>query len=157
MPMQRSIQHRGASVSRPIRIQAIHPDATFAASRRCRRRHHLQAAIVLLLLPLIASLLNAQVSTTPIAPNRYIVVYRNRTIPIDAETATRIAGARLLRRDEHLGIAAVQSLDATNVVRAHHSDAAAASDAETMRRLAAQPNVQYVLHDRIVTADRLTL
>lgn len=142
---------------RPNRIQAIHPDATFAASRQCRRRYHLQAAILLLLLPLIASALNAQVSTTPIAPNRYIVVYRNRTIPIDAETTTRIAGARLLRRDEHLGIAAVQSLDSTNVVRAHHSDAAAASDAETMRRLAAQPNVQYVLHDRIVTADRLTL
>ncbi len=114
----------------------------------------LSMAILLLLL---SPQLHAQAATAPIVPNRYIVVYRNHAIPIDAETSTRTAGARLLHRNERLGIAAAQSLAATTPVRAHSSLAAAQSDAETMRRLAAQPDVQYVLHDRIVTADRLTL
>ncbi|GGG84942.1 S8 family peptidase [Edaphobacter dinghuensis] len=113
-----------------------------------------------LFLLLVSPCLHGQTAVTPIVPNRYIVVYRNRTIPMDAEVSTRIAGARLLHRNERLGIAAVQSLPATSPVRARNSTAnfaPAQSDAETMRRLTAQPNVQYVLHDRIVTADRLTL
>ena len=47
--------------------------------------------------------------------------------------------ARLTQRSEHFGIAAVQS-------------AASEDDATTLRRLAAQPNVDYLLHDRIVSA-----
>ncbi|MEO6815709.1 MAG: S8 family serine peptidase, partial [Edaphobacter sp.] len=111
-------------------------------------------ALVLLLLLLLAPQLHAQVPTAPIALNRYLVVYRNRTIPVDAESSTRIAGARLLHRDERLGIASVA---ATSPVHAHNSIVAAPGDAATMRRLAAQPNVAYVLHDRIVTANRLTM
>ncbi|MEO6815461.1 MAG: S8 family serine peptidase, partial [Edaphobacter sp.] len=117
----------------------------------------IRSALVLLLLLVFAPHVQAQVPTAPIAPNRYIVVYRNRTIPVDAESSTRIAGARLLHRDERLGMAAVQSMAATSPVRAHRRVAAAESDRETMLRLAAQPNVAYVLHDRIVTVNRLTL
>lgn len=124
------------------------------------------AAVLLLLLVLLlliaAPRLQAQVPTAPIAPNRYIVVYRNRTIPVDAESRTRIAGARLLHRDERLGIASVTSAEPIaerGPVHARTSAAAqdAQSDAATMRRLAAQPNVAYVFHDHIVTANRLSL
>jgi subtilisin family serine protease len=87
---------------------------------------------------------DAQIKVAGIAPNRYLVVYRNAVIPADAESHLRSASARLVRRNEHFGIAAVQSDPAQ-------------SDASAMRRLAAQPDVDYVLHDRIVSAQRLKL
>ena len=77
-----------------------------------------------------------------IVPHHYLVVYRNAAIPADAETRTISAGARLTQRNPHFGIAAAQSLSTED-------------DAATMHRLAAQPNVEYVLHDRLVTAHRL--
>jgi subtilisin family serine protease len=86
----------------------------------------------------------AQIDMTSIAPHRYLVVYRNASVPGDAESHIASAGARLTQRNEHIGIAAAQS-------------AASEDDATTMRRLAAQPNVDYVLHDRIVFAHRLRL
>jgi lantibiotic leader peptide-processing serine protease len=96
-------------------------------------------ALALLTLP---SSLRPQTSSSPILPHHYIVVYRNSTVPSDAETRIHAAGARLIQRSERFGIASAQSspLD---------------SDADAMRRLAAQPNVDYVVHDRIVTASRL--
>jgi subtilisin family serine protease len=101
--------------------------------------------LALFLAPLVAAQFAvAQIDTTSIAPHRYLVLYRNATIPGDAESRIAAAGARLTRRNEHLGIAAVQS-------------AASEDDATTLRRLAAQPNVEYVLHDRIISAHRLRL
>jgi subtilisin family serine protease len=97
-------------------------------------------AIVLMLF--LTPLASAQIDTTSIAPHRYLVLYRNATIPGDAEAHIASSGARLTKRNEHFGIAAVES----------HDD-----DATTLRRLAAQPNVDYVLHDRIVSAHRLLL
>ena len=96
-------------------------------------------ALALLTLP---SSLHAQTNPAPILPHHYIVVYRNSTVPADAETRVHAVGARLIQRSERFGIASVQSspLD---------------SDADAMRRLAAQPNVDYVVHDRIVTASHL--
>lgn len=121
------------------------------------RRFGIALSFVILVLAISAQL-RAQTEVAPIVPNRYIVIYSNHTIPADAATSTRTAGARLLHRNERLGIAAVQSLAAATPVRSHSSlIVPAQSDAETMRRLSAQPDVQYVLHDRIVTADRLTL
>ncbi len=90
--------------------------------------------------------LDAQFDTTAV-PHRYIVVYRNGTIPGDAETRAHAAGARLLHRNERFGMAIIAS-------SATSTDA---DDAQTMRRLAAQPNVDYVLHDRTVAASHLTL
>jgi len=84
----------------------------------------------------------AQTNVAPILPHHYIVIYRNATVPGDAETRILAAGARLIQRSEHFGIASVQS-------------SSFESDDETMRRLSAQPNVDYVVHDRIVTASRL--
>lgn len=151
--MQTSTQLRGASLSGPSNTPLTLDAAIMAASSR---RFGIALSLAILTLAILPQL-HAQATTAPIVPNRYIVVYRNHTIPIDAETSTRIAGARLLHRNERLGIAAVQSLAATNPVRAHSSLTATQSDDETMRRLAAQPDVQYVLHDRIVTADRLAI
>jgi subtilisin family serine protease len=92
---------------------------------------------------LLARLAGAQIDTTSIASHRYLVLYRNATIPGDAESRIASAGAHLTGRNEHFGIAAVQSTSQ--------------DDATTLRRLAAQPNVDYVLHDRIVSAHRLRL
>lgn len=86
----------------------------------------------------------AQIDTTSIAPHRYLVLYRNATIPGDAATRIASAGAHLTHRNEHFGIAAVEST-------------ASEDDATTLRRLASQPNVDYVLHDRIVSAHSLRL
>jgi subtilisin family serine protease len=98
---------------------------------------------MLFLAPLAPTpLAEAQIDTTSIAPHRYLVLYRNAAIPGDAEARIASSGARLTQRNEHFGIAAVESRD---------------DDATTLRRLAAQPNVDYVLHDRIVSAHRLRL
>ncbi|MCU1224010.1 MAG: in-like serine protease [Edaphobacter sp.] len=88
---------------------------------------------------------NPEFDSNTIFPHRYIVVYRNATVPGDAEIRVRSAGALLLQRHDHFGIASVQSLSST-----FDED-----DAATMRRLSAQPNVEYVVHDRIVTAHQL--
>jgi subtilisin family serine protease len=86
----------------------------------------------------------AQIDTTSIAPHRYLVLYRNASIPGDAEARIASAGVHLTQRNEHLGIAAVQSSEQED-------------DATTLRRLASQPNVEYVLHDRILSAHSLRL
>jgi lantibiotic leader peptide-processing serine protease len=98
----------------------------------------------LLLLLLIAPHAHAQIDTTSFAPHRYIVLYRNGTIPGDAESHIASAGAHLTQRNEHLGIAAVQS-------------AATDNDASTLRMLISQPNVLYVIHDRILSAQTIRL
>jgi lantibiotic leader peptide-processing serine protease len=97
-----------------------------------------------LTLAMVAVSGHAQIDTTSIAPHRYLVLYRNAAIPGDAESRIASAGARLTRRNEHIGIAAVES-------------SALEDDAATLRRLAAQPNVDYVFHDRIVSAHSLRL
>ena len=102
-----------------------------------------------LLLPLLAVLVSSrsalcQIDTSSYAPHRYLVLYRNAAIPADAELRTSSVGARLTRRNENLGIAAVQST-------------ASQSDSVTLRLLADQPDVAYVLHDRIVSAQHLHL
>jgi len=101
--------------------------------------------------------LRAQTPTTSgadILPNRYIVVYRN-VIPGDAETRTLALGVRLLHRHDRLGIATVQTLPSALPATAKLAQLPAEDDQDTVRRLAAQPNVEYVFHDRIVTAHRL--
>ncbi|MGD0444467.1 MAG: S8 family peptidase [Edaphobacter sp.] len=102
----------------------------------------LSRSTLAVLLAIAAISARAQIDTTSIAPHRYLVLYRNATIPADAESRIASTGARLTHRNERFGIAAVQS-------------AAQEDDATTLRRLAAQPNVQFVLHDRIISAHRL--
>jgi subtilisin family serine protease len=96
----------------------------------------------ILLILSITPFVTAQIDTTSIAPHRYLIVYRNATIPGDADIRVSSAGVRLLQRNEHLGIVTVQS-------------PLAQDDATTIHLLSAQPNVAYVLHDRIIAAQRL--
>jgi lantibiotic leader peptide-processing serine protease len=133
-----------------------HPGTPCSDSRTWEPAQIVGIALAILAL-LIAPLLHAQVETAPIVPHRFIVVYRNATIPGDAEARTRAAGANLVHRDERFGVAAVQSVARSNSVHPQGIPASSESDADIMRSLAAQPNVEYVVHDRIVTADRLTL
>lgn len=90
-----------------------------------------------------------------IVPDRYIVVYRNGAIPAEADLQSRIAGARIVRRQDRLGMASVQTL-ASPATSAKPRSASAESD-NIMRQLAAQPNVEYVFHDRVVTGNRLRI
>jgi subtilisin family serine protease len=118
--------------------QSILPQLAASSQRRCRGSN----AACLLLAASLIPFAHAQIDTTSVVPNRYLVVYRNAVIPADAEASVTSAGARLLQRNEHFGIAAVQST-------------ASQDDDTTIQRLSAQPNVAYVLHDRIVSAHSL--
>jgi subtilisin family serine protease len=82
--------------------------------------------------------LHAQIDTA-IVPHRYIVVYRNGVVPGDVELRTRALSARVMQRNDRFGMAVVNA-DANF------------TDEATLRHLTAQPNVEYVLHDRLVTA-----
>jgi len=145
-----------SNLSIPHPVTGNDSGASSPVSRRCALTRSTGTILIFLLLS-IAPTLHAQIETAPIAPNRFIVVYRNATIPGDAEVRTRAAGANLVHRDERFGIAAVRSIASPNSVHPQSILASGDSDADIMRRLAAQPNVDYVVHDRIVTADRLTL
>ena len=108
------------------------------------------------IMPILAVLVgNLEAQTVPppatgIVPNRYIVVYREATVPGDAPARARAVGARLLHRHDRLGMATVEMSVASSSEATRSTD-----DREFVRRLAAQPNVEYVLHDRIVTSHRL--
>jgi subtilisin family serine protease len=109
----------------------------------CRSRNLSLGTIAQILLALsITPLAVAQIDTARIAPHRYLIIYRNATIPSDADTQVTLAGAHLVQRNEHLGIATVQS-------------PLSQADATTIRLLSRQPNVAYVVHDRIVSAHHL--
>lgn len=141
-----------AQIHRGVVVSALFP--SLSAHRYSPQLQHdtpqtrwLKPAAAILSLALVAPLHAQSTSSrdtlpSPIVSHHYLVVYRNAIIPTDAEARAISAGARLTQRNPHFGIAAAQSLST-------------ADDATTMRRLAAQPNVEYVLHDRLVTAHRL--
>jgi subtilisin family serine protease len=140
-PIHTSAQPRGTAVSVFNKIASPKPTPPAARTRLfCRSISRLAA----LFLPLLPPAAMAQIDTTSVAPHRYLVLYRNATIPGDAEAHLLYANTRLTQRNEHLGIAAVQS-------------PASQDDATTLRLLAAQPNVSYVIRDRIVSALHLRL
>lgn len=84
----------------------------------------------------------AQTDNAAIAPHRYLVIYRNAAVPGDAEARTRSLGAHLIRRNDRLGIATVQTNPSED-------------DATAVQRLRAQPDVEYVIHDLVLSAERL--
>jgi subtilisin family serine protease len=105
--------------------------------------------------------LNLDAETAPnraagIVPNRYIVVYRTAAVPGDAEVRARAMGVHMLRHHDRLGIATVEGAGQPASSSPASSRAVKIDDDRgIMQRLAAQPNVEYVLHDRIVTSHRL--
>jgi subtilisin family serine protease len=118
-------------------------------------RHILQArgrGLTFSLLPALALVvglgaipLHAQFDTAAI-PHRYIVVYRNTVIPGDVEVRARSVGASVLRRNERFGLTVIDAASATDT-----------DDAKTMRAFAAQPDVEFVVHDRMIYASAITL
>ncbi len=79
-----------------------------------------------------------------IVPHRYLIAFRNGTLPGEAQAYVRSAGTRILRRYSASNIAVVQADPGSD-------------DAATLAALAAQPNVTIAVHDRIVSAHALTV
>jgi subtilisin family serine protease len=95
----------------------------------------------------------AQAPADTTVPNRYIVVYRGQHIPPDAEAQADMMGAHVVTRHERLGMATIEtSLPRTNI---RSSAETRLRDAGAMRQLAAQPEVEFVVQDRIVTGHRV--
>lgn len=91
-----------------------------------------------------------------IVPGRYLVVYRDGVVPADVGSRAQAFGARLIQRHPRFGVAAIQTAPRTLQPRiAGSSPQPEGDDQATMRLLASQPDVEYVLHDRIVTAHHL--
>ncbi len=87
--------------------------------------------------PASSAQVQATAATDP--SHRLLVVYRNGSIPGNAEQATARAGGRLLRRHERFGTAVV--------------NASAVGEA----LLRADPAVEYVVQDRVVSASSVVL
>lgn len=119
-------------------------------------RNSLSFAIVSLAVATAPGTGVAQPAAERIVPDRYLVVYRSASIPADAEARTRAMGVQLLRRQDSLGIATVAAIGG-NSANIRPRALTASDDTETMRQLAAQPNVEYVLHDRVVTGHHLRI
>ena len=94
--------------------------------------------------PALAQTQNQTVSpiSQPI-PGRLLILYRSHTIPANADSLARVAGARALRHLRHLGVTALT--------------VAPAAEPRALAQLAADPQVALVLHDRYVTAHNLHL
>src|SRR3569833_1392296 len=73
-----------------------------------------------------------------IVPHRYIVMYRQNAIAPDADARASRMGAHIVQRHNRFGMTVVQGR-------------ASASSVSEMAALAAQPNVERVIPDRIVT------
>ena len=90
---------------------------------------------------LLTFLCSSAMGQTPVGqsiPGRFLITYRNGAIPAAAESDVRLAGGRLVRRHEALGIAIVQ--------------APAAQAAQIKARLAANPDIASIVEDRVVAA-----
>ncbi len=83
-----------------------------------------------------------------LVPHRYIVIYRSNAIPTDIE-------ARLTHSSPNLSTCIVQIHPRAGVAIVQTS--AFTDDATTIATLRAQPSVQFVIHDRIVSAHNLIL
>jgi lantibiotic leader peptide-processing serine protease len=86
--------------------------------------------------PIATPTLRAADGSSNIVPGRYIVVYANGTIPPAAASNAAQAGAQVVASLTGLGLSVQQT--------------AGTDDATTLAALTAQPDVEYVLHDRYV-------
>ncbi len=110
-------------------------------------------AMLAFLLPLEAQTI-APAGTDGIVSGRYLVVYSEGAMPADTEAGAQALGMRLVHRHPRLGVDTVETLRRTSGARvaSPSRQGDTEGDQNTMRLLAAQPGVKYVLHDRIVTA-----
>ena len=91
--------------------------------------------------------LYAQQLPSPIAatvPHRYLVVYNSTVIPTGVQSRARVAGMHIVRASPSLGILVLDTSSDPN-------------EDTTIAALRADPDVQYVIHDRILSAHSLLL
>lgn len=81
----------------------------------------------------------------PPVPHRYLIAYRNASLPADAESRADVAGARIIITNNIFNISVLEIID--NVQ----------NESSAIATLRADPNVQFVIHDRILSAHSLIL
>jgi subtilisin family serine protease len=116
-------------------------------SRTTPRRFRLLGQHLTFAAVLVTALnVSAQQLPNPIGaavPHRYLVGYRNASTASVAQSLVRLPGVQVLREHQSFGIAIVQT-DARD-------------EAATIAVLRADPNVEFVVHDRILSAHSLLL
>jgi len=80
----------------------------------------------------------------PAVPHRYLVAYRSGSTPATVTAHARLAGARVVTGGNSFGINVLDTSASTN-------------EAATLAALAADPAVEYVIHDRVLSAHSLHL
>jgi subtilisin family serine protease len=115
----------------------VHMTLNEAPMRRLRllRDLHVRFALTAVLCAAVLSVAPSVQAQTGL--HRMIVVYRNGSIPGNAEQTAKLAGGRLVRRHELFGAAIV------------------AGTAAVKAQLQSDPNVEYVVEDRVVTGSML--
>ncbi len=153
--MQIPAKHRNAKplLPRSSIFSPRQPVASNPAFRTLRlllvlRRLVALAALSLAVLILVTAFrARAQELPSPLGaavPHRYLVAYRNSSIPSDAEAHVHGAGTHIVRSNSFFGISVLET-------------ASTADDAAVVATLRADPNVEFVIHDRIVMAHNLLL
>ena len=144
----------GIRLSRCIIASPLHPAASAPAPRTLRLPLLLRQLLIVAALVLIGFLFasalraHAQQLPSPIGPpvpHRYLVAYRDGTVPTDAGARARVAGARIVRNNNPFAIAVLETSSDPN------------DEAAAIAALRADPNVQFVIHDRILSAHSLIL
>jgi subtilisin family serine protease len=77
-------------------------------------------------------------------PHRYIVAYRSGIIPSESEAHAHVAGVRIVGSNNSFGISVLETTSTSE-------------EAATLAALRADPDIEYVIHDRIVSAHTLIL
>ena len=146
--------NNGSRLSRCIIASPLHPAASAPAPRTLRLPLLLRQILIVAALVLIGFLFasalraHAQQLPSPIGPpvpHRYLVAYRDGTIPTDASARARLSGARIVRNNNPFAIAVLETSSDAN------------DEAAAIAALRADPNVQFVIHDRILSAHSLIL
>ena len=124
-----------------------HPDTSLPPGRTRRLVWRLGKLIAFAASVLAMQFAPAQQLASPIGaavPHHYLVAYREGAFPSVAESFVRIPGVQVLSRHQAFGIAVLQINPG-------------AEEAATIAALRAQPSVEYVIHDRILSAHSLIL
>ena len=77
-------------------------------------------------------------------PHRYLIAYRSGSVPASAEAHAHLAGARVVANNNSFGISILDT-------------SASGNEAATLATLQADPAVQYVIHDRVLSAHALRI
>jgi hypothetical protein len=104
-------------------------------------RRHIFFALTALAIAQISPAQTQPQTVLPVSqpiPGHLLILYRNRTVPSNADSLARAAGARAIHHLRHLGVTALS--------------VAPADEPHALAQLAANPQIALVLHDRYVTA-----